>query len=80
MKLCTTMLFDGDAVRRAEAMAAVPAEYIDTANLLGPAAHVQERLGVYAGVGVTHLIVNATGARPLDDLAAVKSWLPERQS
>jgi F420-dependent oxidoreductase-like protein len=66
--------------KRAEAMAAVPEEYIDTANLIGPEAHVQERLGVYAGVGVTHLIVNATGARPLDDLAAVKAWIPEEQS
>lgn len=65
--------------KRAEAMAAVPDEYIDTANLIGPAGHVRSRLAVYAGVGVTHLIVNATGTTPFDDLAAVKSWIAEEQ-
>lgn len=61
--------------KRAEAMAAVPDEYLDTANLIGTEAHIRERLGVYAGVGVTHLIVNPTGTTPLDDLAAVKAWI-----
>ena len=41
--------------KRAEAMAAVPDEYLDTANLIGTEGHIKERLGVYAGVGVTHL-------------------------
>ena len=61
--------------QRAEAMAAVPDEYIETANLIGPEEHIKQRLGVYASVGVTDLIVNATGANPLDDLAAVKAWI-----
>lgn len=61
--------------QRAEAMAAVPDEYVDTANLLGPESHIKERLAVYKKVGVTHLILNATGATPLDDLAAVKAWI-----
>ncbi len=61
--------------KRAEAMAAVPDEYIDTANLIGTEEHIKERLGVYGKVGVTHLVVNATGAVPLDDLAAVKAWI-----
>ena len=59
--------------KRAEAMAAVPDEYLDTANLIGTEGHIKERLGVYAGVGVTHLIVNPTGTKPLDDLSAVKA-------
>ena len=37
--------------------------------------HIEERLGVYGKVGVTHLVVNATGTAPLDDLAAVKAWI-----
>ena len=61
--------------KRAEAMAAVPDEYLDTANLIGTEGHIKERLGVYAGVGVTHLIVNPTGTKPLDDLSAVKAWI-----
>ena len=61
--------------QRAEAMAAVPDEYVDTANLIGTEAHVQERLGVYKKVGVTHLTVNATGVNALDDLSAVKAWI-----
>jgi hypothetical protein len=56
-------------------MAAVPDEYVDTANLIGTEAHVQERLGVYKKVGVTHLTVNATGVNALDDLSAVKAWI-----
>lgn len=61
--------------QRAEAMAAVPDEYVDSANLIGTEAHIRERLAVYESVGVTHLAINATGGAPLDDLAAVKAWL-----
>ena len=56
-------------------MAAVPDEYLDAANLIGTEEHIKGRLGVYEDVGVTHLIVNATGTTPLDDLAAVKAWI-----
>ena len=61
--------------QRAEAMAAVPDEYVDTANLIGPESHVKERLAVYKDVGVTHLTVNATGTNAMDDMAAVKAWM-----
>ena len=61
--------------QRAEAMAAVPDEYVDSANLIGTEAHIKERLGVYKDVGVTHLTVNATGANALDDMSAVKAWI-----
>ena len=36
---------------------------------VGPASRVQAR------TGDTQLIVNPTGPRPLDDLAAVKAWI-----
>ncbi len=61
--------------QRAEAMAAVPDEYVDSANLIGPESHIKERLAVYKDVGVTHLTVSATGANALDDMAAVKAWM-----
>lgn len=67
------------AGQRAEAMAAVPDEYVDSANLIGTESHIRERLAVYAGVGVTHLTVNATGSNSLDDLAALKSWVEAEQ-
>jgi F420-dependent oxidoreductase-like protein len=61
--------------QRGEAYAAVPDEYVDTANLIGPEAHIKERLAVYKDVGVTHLTVAPTGANALDDMAAVKAWI-----
>ena len=61
--------------QRAEATAAVPDEYIDAANLIGPESHIKKRLAVYKDVGVTHLTLSAQGANSLDDLAAVKSWI-----
>ena len=61
--------------RRAEATAAVPDEYVDSANLIGPETHVKERLAVYKDVGVTHLSVSPQGENGLDDLAAIKSWI-----
>ncbi len=61
--------------QRAEAMAAVPDEYVDTANLIGSESHIKERLAIYKQVGVTHLTVNPVGANALDDLGAVKAWI-----
>ncbi len=61
--------------QRAEAMAAVPDEYVDSANLIGPESHIKERLAVYKDVGVTHLTVNATGPNALGDMEAVKAWI-----
>ena len=61
--------------QRAEAIAAVPDEYVDSANLIGTESHIKERLGVYQDVGVTHLTVNPVGANALDDMAAIKAWI-----
>jgi alkanesulfonate monooxygenase SsuD/methylene tetrahydromethanopterin reductase-like flavin-dependent oxidoreductase (luciferase family) len=61
--------------QRAEAIAAVPDEYVDSANLIGTETHIRERLDVYKSVGVTHLTVNATGANALDDMSAIKAWI-----
>jgi len=61
--------------QRAEAIAAVPDEYVDSANLIGTESHIKERLAVYKNVGVTHLTVAATGSNAMDDLSAVKAWI-----
>ena len=63
--------------QRQEAMAAVPDEYVDTANLIGTESHVKDRLKVYRDVGVTHLVVNPIGENALDDMSAAKSWIEE---
>lgn len=63
------------AGKRAEAIAAVPDSYLDEAHLFGDTAHVRAGLDTYRQVGVTHLIVNASGPNRLDDLAQVKSWI-----
>lgn len=61
--------------QRAEAMAAVPDEYVDSANLIGDESHVRERLSVYKQVGVTHLTVEASGPNALEDLGALKAFM-----
>jgi len=61
--------------QRAEAMAAVPDEYVDSANLIGDESRIKERLAVYKDVGVTHLTVAPTGSNALDDISAVKAWI-----
>jgi len=43
--------------RQAEAMAAVPLEFIDRTALIGPPERIRDRLGVYADAGVTTLTV-----------------------
>lgn len=61
--------------KRAEAFAAVPDDYIDSANLIGPEDHIKQRLTVYKEVGVTHLTINPVGPNALDDLSAIKAWI-----
>lgn len=60
---------------RAEAMAAVPEEYMDLAMLCGDEGYVRERLQVYKDVGVTHLNITPAGDNPLETIAKVKSWV-----
>jgi F420-dependent oxidoreductase-like protein len=47
--------------KRAEAAAAVPSEWLELANLVGPEAWVAERLAAFAEAGVTTLDINVVG-------------------
>jgi F420-dependent oxidoreductase-like protein len=59
--------------RKAEAAAAVPAEYLSAVALVGPIGHVAERVAAYAEAGVTHLQLTLTG--PLaQKLATVEAF------
>ena len=60
--------------KRAEAMAAVPEEYIDLSALIGDEGYVRERLQVFKEVGVTHLNVNAVGPDSLATFEKLKAW------
>jgi F420-dependent oxidoreductase-like protein len=60
--------------KRAEAIAAVPDEYIDLSSLIGDEGYVRERLQVFKDVGVTYLNVSPVGPDPLDTIAKIKSW------
>ncbi|MDY7101893.1 MAG: LLM class F420-dependent oxidoreductase [Actinomycetota bacterium] len=60
--------------KRAEAVAAVPEEYIDLSALIGDEGYVRERLGVFKEVGVTHLNVAPAGPDPLGTIEKIKAW------
>ena len=62
--------------KKAEAMAAVPEDYIDKASLTGDEGRVRERIEVYREVGVTHLdITIAEGTEdPLEVISKIKAW------
>ncbi len=60
--------------KRAEAIAAVPDEYIDLSALCGDEGFVRERIQVFKDVGVTHLNVMPHGPDPLDPIEKVKAW------
>lgn len=60
--------------KRAEAIAAVPDEYLDLSQLIGDEGFVRERLQVFEDVGVTYLNVNVHGPEPLRTLSKIKEW------
>jgi F420-dependent oxidoreductase-like protein len=61
--------------RKEEAAAAVPAEFAELMNLVGPAGYVKERLQAFKEAGVTNLTVTPVGEDPAALIAQVKEWL-----
>jgi F420-dependent oxidoreductase-like protein len=51
--------------KKDEAAAAVPAEWLELANLVGPAGYVKERVAAFAEAGVTVLSINPVGPEPV---------------
>ena len=58
--------------KRDEAMAAIPADLIDTVSLCGPPDHVRERLAVYRDAGVGTLGVTPTAFTAEERLEQVR--------
>jgi F420-dependent oxidoreductase-like protein len=63
------------AGKKEEAAAAVPAEFAELMNLVGPAGYVKERLQAFKEAGVTTLNVTPVGENPAKLVAQVKEWL-----
>ncbi|MBP2322966.1 F420-dependent oxidoreductase-like protein [Kibdelosporangium banguiense] len=63
------------AGKKEEAAAAVPAEFAELMNLVGPASYVKERLQAFKEAGVTTLNVTPIGENPAKLVEQVKEWL-----
>jgi F420-dependent oxidoreductase-like protein len=63
------------AGRKDEAAAAVPAEFAELTNLIGPAGYVKERVQAFKEAGVTTLNVTPIGENPVKLIEQVKEWL-----
>jgi F420-dependent oxidoreductase-like protein len=61
--------------RKDEAAAAVPVEFAELMNLVGPAGYVKERLQAFKEAGVTMLNVTPIGEDPAALVAQVRDWL-----
>ncbi len=58
-----------------DAAAAVPSDWLEAANLVGPASYVAERVAAFREAGVTHLSVSPVGEDPAGLVAQVKEMV-----
>lgn len=58
-----------------DAEAAVPTEWLEASNLVGPAAYVQERIAAFGESGVTSLSVMPVGEDPAGIVRQLKEWV-----
>ena len=61
--------------KKKEAEALVPTEWLEAANLVGPASYVRERIEAFREAGVTHLTVMPASDDPAATVAQVKEWV-----
>jgi len=61
--------------RKDEAAAAVPLEFLEATNLVGPEGYVKERIAAFAESGVTVLNAMPVDADPVGLIGRVKSWV-----
>jgi F420-dependent oxidoreductase-like protein len=71
-KVVQDLYLDG---KKEEAAAALPADFIDRATLIGPPSAVRERIAALASVGVTHLHVTPVTSDAPKLFAQVKEWI-----
>ena len=61
--------------KKKEAEALVPLEWLEAANLVGPASYVRERLEAFRESGVTNLSLTPATEDPAATIAQVKEWV-----
>ena len=61
--------------KKKEAEALVPTEWLEAANLVGPASYVRERIEAFREAGVTNLSLSPASDDPADTIAQVKAWV-----
>ncbi|WP_159942237.1 MULTISPECIES: LLM class F420-dependent oxidoreductase [unclassified Nocardiopsis] len=61
--------------RKDEAAAAVPEEFVELTNLVGPESYVRERVEAFRAAGVTQLNVVPVGEDPAALIGRVKEWV-----
>jgi F420-dependent oxidoreductase-like protein len=62
------------AGHKKEAEATVPSDWLEAANLVGPASYVRERIEAFRAAGVTHLSVMPASENPAAVVAQMKEW------
>jgi F420-dependent oxidoreductase-like protein len=62
------------AGHKKEAEAKVPTDWLEAANLVGPASYVRERIEAFREAGVTHLSVMPASENPAAVIAQMKEW------
>jgi F420-dependent oxidoreductase-like protein len=61
--------------KKKEAEALVPTEWLEAANLVGPASYVKERLAAFREAGVTNLGLTPATDDPAATISQVKEWV-----
>ena len=61
--------------RKRDAAALVPTEWLEAANLVGPASYVKERIEAFREAGVTDLNVHPVSEDPAATVAQLKEWV-----
>jgi F420-dependent oxidoreductase-like protein len=61
--------------KKKEAEALVPTEWLEAANLVGPASYVKERLDAFREAGVTNLGLTPATDDPAATISQVKEWV-----
>ncbi len=62
---------------KAEAAAAVPAEWLELSHLVGPRSYIKERVGVFKQAGVTVLSVNPVGPDAVKTIETLREIVDE---
>lgn len=61
--------------KKKEAEALIPTDWLEAANLVGPASYVKERLAAFREAGVTNLGLTPATDDPAATIAQVKEWV-----